>query len=82
MSRSMKQRASNRIWDIIATRAVAKAPPVKSPSPKKEYITKVYQTSTERKEAKESGGIPTQHLSADERRTRSRILQWRRQHGG
>lgn len=82
MRTSMKQRASARIWDIIVTRQVATVPAPKQPSPEKEYTPKVYVSPATRKADKESRGIPTQSLDAEERRTRARVLRWRRQHTG
>ena len=78
--KSMKQRASARLWDIISKRA--NPVPVKVERPgKKEYSSKEYVSSEQRKVAKESGGIPTTSLDAEEQRKRSQVLRWKRQHG-
>lgn len=76
----MKKRASARLWDIIAKRT--NPMPVKVERPGKvEYSSKEYVSVEGRKASKESGGIPTVSLDAEEQRKRSQVLRWKRQHG-
>ena len=78
--KSMKQLASARLWDIISARANPMPVKVERPG-KKEYSSKEYVSAEQRKASKESGGIPTTFLDAEERRKRAQVLRWKRQHG-
>ena len=57
---TMKQRASERIWNIISNPASSVSVKVSRPG-QKEYSSKEYVSPIERKASKESGGILNQH---------------------
>ena len=78
--KAMKQRASERLWNIIAKREIPV--PVKAiSSVKKEYSPKEYMSPTDRREAKAKEGVPVMGLDPPARRTRSSLLRYNRKTG-
>ena len=79
--KSMKQRASKHLWDIIVKRetpVLAKA----TPTEVKPYSSKEYVSPTERHSDKVQGGVPVMGLDPPARRTRAKLLRYNRQTQG
>lgn len=78
--KSMKQRASKRLWDIIAAREIPVPMKAVSSTPK-EYSSKEYVSPAVRRADKVAKGIPVNWLDPPARRTRAKLLRYNRQTG-
>ena len=78
--KSMKQRASERLWDIIVAREIPV--PVKAVSSTlKKYSEKEYVSPADPRADKIANGIPVHWLDPPARRLRAKLLRYNRQTG-